>query len=193
MPVLAALAAACALAAASAQASDETAPVAQTLAPTGFAGVVVVLHGAADPGRQRTTVWFEIGPTTAYGSTTQPVTIDNDHPVPVNSVVTGLLKGTTYHARLVARNSDGVSQGADVSFTLGVPNAANGSAPPAGDDTGAGNDPGSARRPTSTPATRRRRLCSRRPPRPSSARPWLSPCAPATCSSACPAPRAPWR
>ena len=145
MPVLAALAAACALAAASAQASDETAPVAQTLAPTGFAGVVVVLHGAADPGRQRTTVWFEIGPTTAYGSTTQPVTIDNDHPVPVNSVVTGLLKGTTYHARLVARNSDGVSQGADVSFTLGVPNAAaNGSAPPAGDDTGAGNDPGSA-------------------------------------------------
>jgi hypothetical protein len=145
VPALAALAAVCALAAASAQASDETAPVAQTLAPTGFAGVVVVLHGAADPGGQRTTVWFEIGPTTAYGSTTQPVTIDKDHPVPVNSVVTGLRKGTTYHARLVARNGDGLSQGADVSFTLGVPNAAaNGSAPPGGDGTGAGNDPGSA-------------------------------------------------
>jgi hypothetical protein len=138
-----ALAAACALAGSTAQASDEAAPVAQTLAPTGFAGVVVVLHGSVDAGHQRTTYWFEVGPTTAYGSTTQPVAIDQDHPVPVTSAVSGLLKGGTYHARLVARNGDGLSLGADVSFTLGAPNpAANASAPPPGGDTGPGRAPG---------------------------------------------------
>ena len=137
------LAAACALAGATAQASDETAPVAQTLAPTGFSGVVVVLHGTVDAGHQRTTYWFEVGPTTTYGSTTQPVTIDKDHPVAVTSVVSGLLDGATYHARLVARNGDGLSLGADVSFTIGAPNpAANAPAPPGG-GTGAGDGPGS--------------------------------------------------
>ena len=140
--MLAALAA-CALAGATAQAFDEPAPVAQTFAPTGFAGVVV-LRGTVDAGHQRTTYWFEVGPTTAYGSTTQPVTIDEDQPVPVNNVVSGLLKGATYHARLVARNGDGLSVGADVSFTIGAPNpAANAPAPPPGGDTGSGGGPGS--------------------------------------------------
>ena len=137
------LAAACALAGATAQASDETPPVAQTLAPTAFAGTVIVLHGTVDAGHQRTTYWFEVGPTTAYGSITQPVTIDKDHPVAVTSVVSGLLKGATYHARLVARNGDGVSLGADVSFTTTGPTPpANAPAPPPGPGTGAGNASG---------------------------------------------------
>jgi hypothetical protein len=134
---------ACVLAGTTAQASDQTPPVAQTLAPTGFAGVVVVLHGTVDPGHQRTTYWFEIGPTTAYGATTQPVTIDKDHPVNASSVVAGLLKGGTYHARLVARSSAGLSLGSDVSFTLGAPNpAANAPTPPPGKGPGAGPGPG---------------------------------------------------
>jgi hypothetical protein len=138
------VAAACALAGATAQASDETAPVAQTLAPTGFPGLVVVLHGTVDAGHQRTTYWFEVGPTTAYGSTTPPVTIDKDQPVPVASVVSGLLKGATYHVRLVARNGDGVSLGADVSFPMGAPNpAANAPASPPGGGAGSGGDAGS--------------------------------------------------
>jgi len=147
------LAAACALAGATAQASDETAPVAQTLAPTGFVGLVV-LHGTVDAGHQRTTYWFEVGPTTAYGSTTQPVTIDKDHAVAVASVVSGLLTGATYHARLVARNRDGLSLGADVSFTPGAPSAAaNAPTPPPGSGTGAGehsgSDPASGQAPAS--------------------------------------------
>jgi hypothetical protein len=134
------LAAACALAGATAQASDETPPVAQTLAPTAFAGTVIVLHGTVDAGHQRTTYWFEVGPTTAYGSITQPVTIDKDHPVAVTSVVSGLLKGATYHARLVARNGDGLSLGADVSFTTAGPTPpANAPAPPSTPGTGAGD------------------------------------------------------
>ena len=136
--------AACALAGTTAQASDQTPPVAKTLAPTWFAGVVVVLHGTVDPGHQRTTYWFEIGPTTAYGATTQPVTVDQDHPVSATSVVAGLLKGGTYHARLVARSSAGLSLGADVSFAAGVPNpAANAPAPSPGNGTGADDGSGS--------------------------------------------------
>jgi hypothetical protein len=114
--MLAALAA-CALAGATAQASDRTPPVAQTVAPTSLAGAVVVLHGTVDAGHQKTTYWFEVGPTTAYGSTTQPATMDKKGPVPVMAIVSGLLKSGTYHARLVARNDDGLSLGADVTFT----------------------------------------------------------------------------
>ncbi|HEX6698817.1 MAG TPA: hypothetical protein VF080_18540 [Solirubrobacteraceae bacterium] len=146
MPVLAALAAACALAAASAQADSKTPPVAQTLAPTGFAGTVVVLHGTVDAGDQPTTYWFDVGPTTAYGSTTQPVTIDQNVPVPVMSLVSGLRKTGTYHARLVARNHDGLSLGADVTFTGAglVPAAALPAPPPAGGTgTEDATDPGS--------------------------------------------------
>jgi hypothetical protein len=116
-PLVAAVAAACALSAASAQAHDEGPPVAQTLAATGLRGTVVVLHGVVDDGHQKTRYWFEIGATTAYGATTQPVTIDKDAPVAVTSLVSGLLATGTYHARLVARNDDGLSLGADVTFT----------------------------------------------------------------------------
>jgi hypothetical protein len=139
---------ACVLAGTTAQASDQTPPVAQTLAPTEFAGLVVVLHGTVDPGHQRTTYWFEIGPTTAYGATTQPVTVDTDHPVNATSVVAGLLKGATYHARLVARSSAGLSLGADVSFTVGAPNpAANAPTPPPGKGAGPGPGPASGQDP----------------------------------------------
>ena len=58
--------------------------------------------------------------------------------------MSGLLKGATYHARLVARNGDGLSLGADVSFTIGAPNpGADAPAPPPGGDTGSGGGPGS--------------------------------------------------
>jgi hypothetical protein len=147
MPLLAALAVACALAAASAQADSKRPPVAQTLAPTDFAGTAVILHGTVDAGHQRTTYWFDVGPTTAYGSTTQSVTINKKDPVPVMSLVSGLLKTGTYHARLVARNDDGLSLGADVTFTgAGLVPAVAVPAPKAGGtgaDDGSGTGPGS--------------------------------------------------
>ncbi len=141
--MLAALAA-CALAGATAQASDQTPPVAQTLAPTSLAGAVIVLHGTVDAGRQKTTYWFEVGPTTAYGSTTQPATMNKKGPVPVMAIVPGLLKSGTYHARLVARNDDGVSLGADVIFTgAGLIPAANPPAPGSNAGADPNSDPGS--------------------------------------------------
>ena len=137
VPLLAALVAACALAAATAEAHDKSAPVAQTLAPTGVANTSAVLHGRVDPGGQNTTYWFEIGPTTDYGASTQPDTADKDFTVPAQSPVSGLVQGTTYHARVVARNDDGLSLGADMTFTtgVGIPTA-NAPAPDPGKDAG---------------------------------------------------------
>ena len=185
------LAAACLLAGATAQASDHTPPVAQTLAPTAIAGTVIVLHGTVDAGHQRSTYWFEVGPTTAYGSATPPVTIKANGPVPVMGIMAGLLKSGTYHARLVARNDDGLSLGADVTFTgAGLIPAANPPAPGSNPGDDPGSDPASDSDPdTDVDAGAAPR--SPRPRRPSSARPSPSPRRPATCSSACPAPRAP--
>jgi hypothetical protein len=140
--MLASLVATGALAAATAQADSKTAPLAQTLAPTDIAATSAVLHATVDPGHQRTTYWFEIGPTTAYGARTQSDTIDKHDPVAVQSSVSGLLRGTTYHVRLVASNADGQSLGADMTFTTAGAMAAPASPSPLPSDDD-GTDPDS--------------------------------------------------
>jgi hypothetical protein len=137
--------AACALAGATAQANDQTAPVAQTLAPTGFPGVVVVLHGTVDPGHQRTTYWFEIGPTTAYGA---HHSTGHHRQGRTRSTRTaswpGCSRARPTTPRLVARSSAGLSLGSDVSFAVGAPNpAANATTPQPGGGSGPGAGDGS--------------------------------------------------
>jgi hypothetical protein len=120
-----------ALAAATAQAHDhQNAPVAQTLVPTDVTNTSATLHGTVDAGEKRTTYWFDIGTTTAYGAHTQPATIDPTDAVAVQSSVSGLTKGTVYHVRLVAISSEGLSLGADLTFTAAAPFAP-ATAPPA--------------------------------------------------------------
>jgi hypothetical protein len=119
--MLVALAAVCALAAASAQADSKTAPTAQTLAPTDVTSTSALLHGSVYAGRQKTTYWFDIGPTKAYGAHTQPDEVNKSTPVAVQSSVSGLTKGSVYHVRLVAINDDGLSLGADMTFTAAAP------------------------------------------------------------------------
>ena len=88
----------------------------------------------------------------------------------MQSSVSGLAKGTTYHARLVARNDDGLSLGADTTFTT-----------PGGDPDARRAVAAAAWRRPPAPATRTPtpttgpRPCSRRPRRPSSARASASP------------------
>ena len=151
---------------------------------------MVVLHGTVDAGHQKTTYWFEVGPTTAYGSTTPPATLDKKGPVPVMAVVSGLLKSGTYHARLVARNDDGAV--ARRRRHLHRRRADPGRRPARARRRNAGanpnSDPGSDSEPIRTPTTARR-PSSRRPRRPSSARPSASRRRPATSSSACRGPR----
>jgi phosphodiesterase/alkaline phosphatase D-like protein len=86
-------------------------------------GVAVVLTGTVDPVGRATSWWFELGPTTAYGTTTVVKSAGSGRgAVAVSESVAGLTPGTDYHARLVARSSAGTTRGADVAFrTAGVP------------------------------------------------------------------------
>ncbi|HEY1317525.1 MAG TPA: hypothetical protein VGF10_09930 [Gaiella sp.] len=86
-------------------------------------GVAVVLTGSVDPVGRATSWWFELGPTTGYGTTTVVKSAGSGRgAVAVSEAVAGLVAGSEYHVRLVARSSAGTTRGADVTFrTAGVP------------------------------------------------------------------------
>jgi hypothetical protein len=80
-----------------------------------------ILHASINPYGLQATYHFEYGLTTGYGSRV-PVqtegTVGNGRVSrPVQRAVTGLTPGTTYHFRVVARSSAGVTYGDDQSFT----------------------------------------------------------------------------
>jgi hypothetical protein len=113
--VAAVLATAC-LGAAAARA--DSALSVETQAPTQVGVATAVLHGAVDPGGDKTTFWFELGTTTAYGIVTQPASAGStEKPTTVTHGVAGLAPATTYHVRLVASHDDKVAHGADMTFT----------------------------------------------------------------------------
>ncbi|MCX5687463.1 MAG: carboxypeptidase regulatory-like domain-containing protein, partial [Candidatus Omnitrophica bacterium] len=63
-------------------------------------------------------VWFEYGTDANYGNSTplQTKTAIGDF----NAPITGLSSNNTYHFRAVARNNDGISYGANMSFTTPI-------------------------------------------------------------------------
>ena len=91
-----------------------------TAAPVGFTSAT--LNGTVNANNDNTTVTFEYGTTTSYGTTVtadqSPVTGTTD--TAVSKSITGLVNGTTYHYRVVGTNSSGTSNGADRTFTTGV-------------------------------------------------------------------------
>ena len=91
--------------------------------PARLAGTAVTLSGSVDPVGRATNWWFEIGPTTAYGTRTLSRSAGLGRgAVAVSENVTGLAPGTEYHARLVAQSSAGTTNGGDVAFrTAGLP------------------------------------------------------------------------
>jgi phosphodiesterase/alkaline phosphatase D-like protein len=97
------------------------APVAVTLKADSITSAAAFLTGSVDPKGSSTTVKFEYGTTTAYGSeATVPESPANGHAVvPVGVHITGLAPSTVYHFRLIATNSEGTSNGADSVFTTG--------------------------------------------------------------------------
>jgi hypothetical protein len=93
------------------------------LATTGTTASVsdhgAVVNGSVDP-HLLDTIWtFEYGLTTGYGSSTaqQPVAGSTVGSTAVSAPLSGLKAHTTYHYRLVATNSAGVTPGADMTFT----------------------------------------------------------------------------
>jgi phosphodiesterase/alkaline phosphatase D-like protein len=83
------------------------------------------LHALVNPeGTPVRDCHFEYGTTTSYGSSAPctPSPGSEESPVAVSATVAGLIANTTYHFRIVARNTGGVSNGSDETFKT-LPNA----------------------------------------------------------------------
>jgi hypothetical protein len=93
------------------------APTATTNAASGVNGADATLNGALAAG-PASSVFFQYGTSTAYGSQTATQTLaSSGASTPVSAALTGLAPGTTYHYREVAENSAGTTDGADQTFT----------------------------------------------------------------------------
>ncbi len=93
------------------------APGAATLPASGVTSVGATLNASIIPNGAATTVYFQWGTNTSYGSTT-PLTSagSGNGTVAMNAAIANLLPGTTYHYAVTASNSVGTVSGADVSF-----------------------------------------------------------------------------
>jgi len=93
-------------------------PVVTTGAASGLTQTTVTLSGTVNPAGQGTTVYVEIGTTTAYGTQSPgaslPAAVAN---YGLTSTWSSLQPGTTYHYRFLATNADGTTHGADQLFT----------------------------------------------------------------------------
>jgi hypothetical protein len=96
-------------------------PAVTTGAATAVTADSATLGGSVDANWAPTTYRFEYGPTTAYGSVTATTDAGSGGAVAATAALAGLSPSTTYHYRLVATNSGGVSTGADKTFTTAAP------------------------------------------------------------------------
>ena len=93
-------------------------PTVNTLAATAVTETSATLNGTINPNGLATTYYFQWGTTTAYGNTTTSGSAGSGSAnVNVSAGITGLSGGTTYHFRLVGTNSDGTTNGNDMTFT----------------------------------------------------------------------------
>ncbi len=96
-------------------------PLVTTVAATGVTGTAATLNGTINPNGLATTYYFDWGTTTSYGNSTTAASAGSGSVnVNVSANLTGLVAGTTYHFRVVASNSDGVSNGNDLTFIPGA-------------------------------------------------------------------------
>lgn len=94
-----------------------TAPSATTLAAEGLKETEATLKGTVDPGGEATEYFFEYGTGSGYGQTTEKATVSaSGGNQGVSATLKGLIPGTEYHFRLVAKNKQGPAEGLDHSF-----------------------------------------------------------------------------
>jgi hypothetical protein len=78
----------------------------------------ITLSAAANPGGCDTTVYFQYGLTTSYGSSTTPQDIGSGNSlVPISLTLSNLQAGATYHYRMVSSGCSGTTYGPDMTFT----------------------------------------------------------------------------
>lgn len=103
-----------------AAAQAATAPGVTTGGAANVAQQTARLTGSVDPNGAATTFQYQYGPTSAYGSVTPEQTISGDGKKTITADISGLAPATTYHYRLIARNSKGLAKGADRTFKTKV-------------------------------------------------------------------------
>jgi hypothetical protein len=92
-------------------------PSVTTLAASSVTFDGATLQGTVKPNGLPTTVHFEYGPTTAYGTSTANKNVGSGtSAVPVQAAISDLIPNTTYHFRAVATNSSGTVSGSDKTF-----------------------------------------------------------------------------
>ncbi len=98
------------------------APTATTDSASAVGTTTATLNGTVNANGSSTTVTFQYGLSTSYGTTVtadqSPVTGSTD--TAVSKAITGLTNGLTYHYRVVAVNAGGTTYGADMTFTAGA-------------------------------------------------------------------------
>jgi hypothetical protein len=96
-----------------------TAPSVTTLAGVATNATSATLNALVNPNNAVTTVFFEWGATTNYGSTAYAPELTSllNTPQDASAVLENLSPQTTYHYQAVALNSAGTSYGGDVTFT----------------------------------------------------------------------------
>jgi plastocyanin len=92
-------------------------PVVATNPATLVASFSATLNGSLNPHGLTTTVQFQYGTTTNYGSTTPMQTQTGNTYRNISANISGLMANTTYHFRIVATNSTGTRFGGDRTFT----------------------------------------------------------------------------
>ncbi len=94
-------------------------PTAKTEGATDVTATSAMLNGTVNPNGLSTTVIFEFGTTTSYGSeiTATPSPVSGTNAVSVSAVLSGLSPNSTYHYRIVATNSAGTTNGLDQTVT----------------------------------------------------------------------------
>ena len=97
---------------------NSSAPTVTTDAATNITATAAMLNGSVNANNYNTTVSFEYGVSTSYGSRETLVsTVTGTSATPVSYTLTGLIPNTTYHYRVNGVNSRGTSNASDMTFT----------------------------------------------------------------------------
>ena len=101
------------------QSATPTAPTATTVAASGVSTTSATLNASVNANNASTTVTFEYGLTTSYGTTINgtPNTVTGASATAITAALTGLTANTTYNYRVKAVNSVGTTNGSNLTFT----------------------------------------------------------------------------
>ena len=91
-------------------------PVVITNSATNVTGSSATLNGAVDPHGLTTSIHFQYGTSTSYGSNTASQNLSGSTYHNAGASISGLSGSTTYHFRIVATNSAGTTYGSDKTF-----------------------------------------------------------------------------